>query len=133
LGGQLQKGCRERKCAKSFVSFASRSPEVGIMCQLLAMLISGAMVLTPGMFCGRKAKRKKICERRGASKIQIVITTLGTGQGVMYAGQVVKIECFKVKFEWSKGQRSVQHPKDIRVNGCTPRECTSACKARGFW
>jgi len=27
-----------------------------------------------------------------------------------------------------KGQRSVQHPEDIRV----PRECTLACKARGF-
>jgi len=51
------------------------------------------------------------------------------GQGVMYAGQVVKIECLKVKFEclkvkfeWLKGQRSFQHPEDIRVNGCTPRE-----------
>ena len=58
----------------------------------------------------------------------------------MYAGQVVKIECLKVKFdclkvkfEWLKGQRNVQHPEDIQVNECTPRECTSACKARGFW
>jgi len=57
LSGQLPKGCRERKCAKLFVSFASRSPEVGMMCQLLAMLISGSMVLSPGMFCGRKAER----------------------------------------------------------------------------
>ena len=60
------------------------------------------------------------------------------GCGVMYSGQVVKIECLevkfdcsKVRFEWLKGQRSVQHP-DIRVNECTPRECTLACKARGF-
>jgi len=58
----------------------------------------------------------------------------------MYAGQVVKIECLKVKFEclkakfeWLKGKRSVQHPEDIRVDECTRRECTSACKARGFW
>jgi len=49
------------------------------------------------------------------------------------------IECWKVKFEFSKvrfellkGQRSVQHPEDIRVNECTPRECTSVCKTRGF-
>ena len=28
----------------------------------------------------------------------------------MYAGQVVKIECLKVKFEWLKG--SVQHPEE---------------------
>jgi len=80
-----------------------------------------------------ECKEKEICERRGAGKIQIVIKTLGTGQGVMYTGQVVKIECFKVKFEWLKGQRSVQHPEDIQVNGYTPRECTSACKVRGFW
>jgi len=80
-----------------------------------------------------EGRKEEICERGGAKKIQIVIKTLGTGQGVMYAGQVVKIECLKVKFEWLKGQKSVQHPKDIRVNGCTPRECTSACKARGFW
>jgi len=60
LGGQSPKGCREReKCAKSFVSFASRSPEVGMMCQLLAMLISDSMVLLPGMFCGRKAERRR--------------------------------------------------------------------------
>jgi len=76
---------------------------------------------------------EEICERWGASKIQIVIKMLGTGQGVMYAGQVVKIECLKVKFEWLKGHRSVQHPKDIRVNGYTPRECTSTCTTRGFW
>jgi len=44
------------------------------------------------------------------------------GRGVMYADQVVKIECLKVKFEcskvrfeWLKGQRSVQHPEDLRV------------------
>ena len=75
LGGQLPKGCRERKCAKSFVSFASRSPVVGMMCQLLAILISGSMALSPGMFCGRKAGRRRFV--RGASKIQIVIKTLG--------------------------------------------------------
>ena len=77
--------------------------------------------------------KEEICERWGASKIQIIIKRLGTGQGVMYASQVVKFKCLKVKFEWLKGQRSVQHPKDIRVNGCTPKEFTSACKARGFW
>jgi len=80
-----------------------------------------------------QGKKKEICESRKAGKIQIVIKKLETGQGVMYAGQVVKIECLKVKFEWLKGQRSVQHPEDIQVNGCTPREYTSACKARGFW
>ena len=42
LGGHLPKGCRERKCVRSFVSFASRSPEVEMMCQLLAMLISAS-------------------------------------------------------------------------------------------
>jgi len=80
--------------------------------------------------------RQKISNREGwASSVK----TLGMGQGVMYAGQVVKIErlkvkfeCLKVRFEWLKGQRSVQHPEDIRVNEYTPRECTSACKARGF-
>jgi len=72
---------------------------------------------------------KKIASREGwASSVK----TLGMGHGVMYAGQVVKFECLKVKFEWLKGQRSVQHPEDIRVNECTPRECTSACKALGF-
>ena len=35
----------------------------------------------------------------------------------------------KVKFEWLRGQRSVQHPEDIRVNEYTPRECTSACSS----
>ena len=44
LGGQLPKGCRERKCARSFVSFASRSPDVVTMCQLLLILISGSIV-----------------------------------------------------------------------------------------
>jgi len=80
-----------------------------------------------------EGKKKEICERRGAGKIQIVIKKLGMEQGVMYAGQVVKIECLKVKFEWLKGQKSVQHPEDIRVSECIPRECNSACKARGFW
>jgi len=80
-----------------------------------------------------EGRKEEICERWGASKIQIIIKRLGTGQGVMYASQVVKFKCLKVKFEWLKGQRSVQHPKDIRVNGCTPKEFTSACKARGFW
>ena len=80
--------------------------------------------------------RQKIASREGwASSVK----TLGMGHGVMYAGQVVKIECLKVKFgclkvrfEWLKDQRSVQHPEDIRVNECTLREFTSACKARGF-
>jgi len=45
----------------------------------------------------------------------------------------VKFECSKVRFEWLKCQRSVQHAEDIRVNECTPRECTSACKAREFY
>jgi len=68
------------------------------------------------------------------------VKTLGIGCGVMYAAQVVKIECLKVKFEcskvkfeWLKGQRSVQHPEDIRVNESTPRECTLAVKSRVFW
>ena len=82
--------------------------------------------------------RHKIASREGWTS-SVRLKTLGMGHGVMYADQVVKIECLKVKFEclkvkfeWLKGQRSVQHPEDIRVNECTPRECTSACKARGF-
>jgi len=61
--------------------------------------------------------RQKIASREGwASSVK----TLVMGRGVMYVGQVVKIECLKVKFElskvrfeWLKGQRSVQHPEDI--------------------
>ena len=79
------------------------------------------------------SRRVGFWERWGASKVKILIRRLGTGQGAMYASQVVKIECLRVYFEWLKGQKSVQHPKDIRVNGCTPRECTSAFKVRGFW
>jgi len=87
-----------------------------------------------------EGRKEGFWEKWGASKIKVVIKKLGTGQGVMYTSQVVKIgclkvkfECLKVKFEWLKGQRSVQHPKNIRVNGCTPWECTLACKARGYW
>jgi len=80
--------------------------------------------------------RQRIANREGwASSVK----TLVMGRGVMYAGQVVKIECLKVKFEcskvrfeWLKGQRSVQHSENIRVNECTPRECTSAYKAQRF-
>ena len=46
------------------------------------------------------------------------------GHGVMYAGQVVKIErlkvkfeCLKVRFEWLKGQRSAQHPEISLFDG----------------
>ena len=80
--------------------------------------------------------RQKIANREGCASS---VKTLVVGRGVIYAGQVVKIECLKVKFEcltvnfdWLKGQRSIQHPEDIRVNECTLRKCTSACKARGF-
>jgi len=80
--------------------------------------------------------RQKIVNREGCASS---VKTLVMGRGVMYAVQVVKIECLKVKFEcskvrfeWLKGQRSVQHPEDIRVNECTPREFTSAWKVRGF-
>jgi len=80
--------------------------------------------------------RQKIANREGCASS---VKTLVMGRGVLYAGQVVKIECLKVKFEcskvrfeWLKGQRSVQHPENIRVNECTPRECTSAFKARAF-
>ena len=56
----------------------------------------------------------KIASREGwASSVKMS----GMGCGVIYAGQVVKIECLKVKFEclkvrfeWLKGQRSVQYP-----------------------
>ena len=44
----------------------------------------------------------------------IIRQNVGDGHGVMYTGQVdkieclkVKFECFEVKFEWLKGQRSV--------------------------
>jgi len=80
--------------------------------------------------------RQKIANREGWSSS---VKTLVMGRGVMYAGQVVKIECLKVKFEcskirfeWLKGQRSVQHPEDIRVNEYTTRKCTSVCKVRRF-
>ena len=53
-------------------------------------------------------------------------------QDWMFESQVRVFKSLKVKFEWLKGQRSVQHPEHIRVNECTPRECTSACEARGF-
>ena len=60
--------------------------------------------------------RQKITSREGwASSVK----TLVMGRGVMYAGQVVKIECLKVKFEyskvrfeWLKGQRRT-HSKGI--------------------
>ena len=73
LGGHLPKGCRERKCARSFVSFARRSPEVGMMCQLLAMLISGAMVLSPGIVCGGRAERMGF--RRGGVRMRAIQTS----------------------------------------------------------
>jgi len=41
-------------------------------------------------------------------------------------------EKWKVKFGRLRGHRSAQNPKDNQFNGCTPRVCTSACKARGF-
>ena len=40
--------------------------------------------------------RHKIANREGRASS---VKTLGMGQGVMYADQVVKIECLKVKFE----------------------------------
>jgi len=102
---------------------------------VLAALLQGVYSPKKKHMHGQRM-RHKIASREGwASSVK----TLGTGHGVMYAGQIVKIECLKVKFEclkvkfeWLKGQRSVQHPEDIRVNECTPRECTLACKARGF-
>jgi len=66
-----------------------------------------------------KGRKEEVCGRWGARKIQIVIRWLGAGQVVKYAGHIVKFECLKVKFEWSQGQRSVQHPKDNQFNGCT--------------
>jgi len=62
LGGQLPKGSRERKCARSLVSFASRSPDVGIMCQLLVILISGSIVMSPGIVCEREQKGQVLGE-----------------------------------------------------------------------
>ena len=86
-----------------------------------AALLQGAYSHTEKHMRGQRM-RHKIANREGwASSVK----TLGMGHGVMYAGQVVKIECLK-------GQRSVQHPEEIRVNECTPTECTSACKTRGF-
>jgi len=107
---------------------------VGICC-LSAALLQGAYSKIEKHMRGQRM-RQKIASREGwASSVE----TLVMGRGVIYADQVVKIECLKVKFEcskvrfeWLKGQRSVQHPEDIRVNECTPRECTSACKVRGF-
>jgi len=63
-----------RRCARSYVSFACRSPEVGMICQLLEILISGAMVLLPGMFCGgmfcgRKTKRRRFV--RGGEQVKV--------------------------------------------------------------
>ena len=87
LGGQLPKGCRERKCARSFVSFASRSPEVGMMCQLLAMLISGAMVLSPGMVCGGRAERMGF--KRGGVRIELKLSSRGWGRS--------KVSCMRAR------------------------------------
>jgi len=104
------------------------------------LLVSGALLQGVYSKIEKHMRSQRICQqiasREGWSSS---FKTLMMGRGVMYAGQVVKIECLKVKFEcskvrfeWLKGQRSVQHPEDIRVNEYTPRECTSAYKARGF-
>ena len=62
LGGQLPKGCRDRKCTRSFVSFSSRSPDVGIMYQLLVILISGSIVMSPDIVCERGQKGQVLGE-----------------------------------------------------------------------
>ena len=98
LGGQLPKGCRERKCVKSFVSFANRSPEVGVP-------IVGNVDLRFYVFVTRhvlweEGQKEEVCGRWGARKIQIVIRWLGTGPlaVVKFAGQVLKFVWLKVKF-----------------------------------
>ena len=53
----LQVGSRRRLGRPSFVSFASRSPDVGIMCQLFVILISGSIVMSPGIVCGLLSHR----------------------------------------------------------------------------
>jgi len=89
LGGALEgtKGCRDRKCAESFVSFASRSPEVGMMYQLLAMLISGSMVLSPGLFCGKKAERRRFV--RGGVRVKFRLSSRDWGRG--------KVSCMRAR------------------------------------
>jgi len=79
LGGQLPKGCRERKCARSFVSFASRSPEVGIMCQLLVILISGSIVMSPGIVCERGVEGSGF--GRGGVRVRSRLSSRGWGRG----------------------------------------------------
>ena len=76
---------------------------------VLAALLQVAYSHTEKHMRGQRM-RHKIASREGrASSVKM----LGTGQGVMYAGQVAKFECLKVKFEWLKGQRNVQHLEDI--------------------
>jgi len=58
---------------------------------------------------------------------------VGDGASGQVAGQFVKFEWLKVKFWQLRGQRSVQDPKDNQFNRCTPRVCTLASKAQGFW
>jgi len=87
LGGHLPKGCRERKCTGSFMSFASRSPDVGRMCHLLAMLISVSLVLSPGIVCGRGAKGLGC--GRGGVRIKSKLSSRGWGRG--------KVSCMRAR------------------------------------
>jgi len=91
---------------------------------LVFLLVSSTLVQGAYSYTEKHMRGQRMCHKIVSRKgRKSSVKTLGTGQGVMYAGQVVKIECLKVKFEclkvkfeWLKGQGSVQHPKDIRVN-----------------
>ena len=61
-----------------------------------AALLQGAYSKIEKHMRGQRMRRK-IASREGwASSVK----TLVMGRGVMYTGQVVKIECLKVRFEW---------------------------------
>jgi len=65
---------------------------------LSAALLQGAYSKIEKHMRGQRM-RQKIANREGWTSS---VKRLVMGRGVMYAGQVVKIECLKVKFECSK-------------------------------
>ena len=87
------------------------------------LLVSAALIQGAYSKIGKHMRGQRMCQKIASREgWASSVKTLGMGHGVMYAGQVVKIErlkvkfeCLKVTFEWLKGQRSVQHPEDLRV------------------
>ena len=63
-----------------------------------AALLQGAYSKIEKQMRGQRMRQKNSKREGWASSVK----TFVMGRGVMYAGQVVKIECLKVKFEFSK-------------------------------